>query len=157
MDFFTIQLAKKIFQAEPKPVWEIPTGVGCLLMLTFGFTDRRCWRSASLVQRFCKKSYWEGVWPSLHPWDVAELRTTVSAWNVPGKYGPHGELFFFLVKKEPVVASDDEASNPFVSAETLKACALIGLQLLAAEDEAGSSRSQSLDLGDMWRCGWLPK
>ena len=69
---FTIQLAKKIFQAEPKPVLEIPTGVGCLLMLTFGFTDRRCrslclsqWRSASLVQRFCKKlwegPYWAGV------------------------------------------------------------------------------------------------
>ena len=38
---------------------------------------------------------------------------------------------------------------PVVSAEMLKACALIGLHLLAAEGEAGSSGSQSHDLGDM--------
>ena len=43
--------------------------------------------------------------------------------------------------------------NPFVSAETLKACALIGLHLLAAEGEYGLSGSQSRDLGDMWRYG----
>ena len=72
---------------------------------------------------------------------------------VPGKYGTHGELFFFLVKKEQVVASNDVSSNPFVSAETLKACALIGLHLLAAEGEAGSGGGQSLDVGDMWRQG----
>ena len=42
---------------------------------------------------------------------------------------------------------------PYVSAETLKACALIGLHLLAAEGEEGSSGSQSPDLGDMWRHG----
>ena len=63
---------------------------------------------------------------------------------------PHGELFFFLVKKEPVVASDDVSSNPCVSAETLKACALIGLHLLAAENEAGSCGSQFLYFGVMW-------
>ena len=39
----------------------------------------------------------------------------------------------------------------FVSAETLKACALIGLHLLAAGDDAGSSGGQFLDLGDMWK------
>ena len=39
--------------------------------------------------------------------------------------------------------------KPFVSAETLKACALIGLHLLAAEDEAGSSGGQSSDSGDV--------
>ena len=43
--------------------------------------------------------------------------------------------------------------NPYVFAETLKACALIGLHLLAAEGEEGSSGGQSLDLGDMWRHG----
>ena len=42
-------------------------------------------------------------------------------------------------------------SEPFVSAETLKACALIGLHLFAAEGEAGSSGSQFLDVGDMRR------
>ena len=37
--------------------------------------------------------------------------------------------FCFLMKKEPVSVSDDVPSNSFVSAETLKACALIGLLL----------------------------
>ena len=40
-------------------------------------------------------------------------------------------------------------SESFVSAATLKACALMGP--LAAEDEAGSSGSQSPDLGDTWK------
>ena len=38
-------------------------------------------------------------------------------------------------------------SSLFVYAETLKACALIGLHLLATEDEAGSSGSLSPDFG----------
>ena len=44
-------------------------------------------------------------------------------------------------------------SNPFVSSETLKACALIGLHLLAAEGEASSRVSQSPALRDMSRQG----
>ena len=43
--------------------------------------------------------------------------------------------------------------RPFVSAETLKTCARNGLHLLAADSGAGSSGSQSLDLGDMSRQG----
>ena len=66
-----------------------------------------------------------------------------------GKNGPHGELLFFTIK----VASKEVLPNPFVSAETLKARALISLHLLAAEGEAGSSGSQSPDSGDMWRYG----
>ena len=42
--------------------------------------------------------------------------------------------------------------KPFDSAETPKACALVGLHLLAAEDGAVPSGSQSPDLGDMWVC-----
>ena len=70
-----------------------------------------------------------------------------------GKYGPHGELFLFLFKQELVVASKGVLPNPFVSAETLRARWLISLHLLAAESEAGSSGSQSPDLGNMWRYG----
>ena len=44
---------------------------------------------------------WEGVWPYLDPMDGVCLRTASMEWNVPGKYGPHGELFFFLIQKEP--------------------------------------------------------
>ena len=74
------------------------------------------------------------------------------AWT-RGKYGLHGELFLFLFKQELVVASKGVLQNPFVSAETLRARWLISLHLLAAEGEAGSSGSQSPDLGNMWRYG----
>ena len=40
-------------------------------------------------------------------------------------------LALLFVKKELVVASNEVLPNPFVSAETLKACALICLHLLA--------------------------
>ena len=43
----------------------------------------------------------EGMWIFLDPCDVVEMRTTASSWNTPSKYGPHGELFFFTIKKEP--------------------------------------------------------
>ena len=72
----------------------------------------------------------------LDPWESVRLRTASTCWSVPRKYGPHGELFFFRIKKEPV-ASNEVSSNPFVSAETLNACALIGLHLLAAGGEEG--------------------
>ena len=46
----------------------------------------------------------EFLWPFLDAWDWVHLRTTSTQWNVPGRYGPYGELFcFFLLKKEPMV------------------------------------------------------
>ena len=47
-----------------------------------------------------EKPIWEGVWPYLDPMDSVCLRTASKAWNVPGNYGPHGELFFLQVQKE---------------------------------------------------------
>ena len=82
--------------------------------------------------------YWEGVWPSLDPWDLMRLRTSSSWWNDPGKYGPHSELVFFFVRNEPVALTQAVPFEPFVSADTLKACALIG---------------PSPDSGDMWKYG----
>ena len=64
---------------------------------------------------------------------------------LPGKYGPHGELVFFLIKKGPLALAKAVVFEPFVPAETLKACALIGLHLMAAESASGSSVSQSPD------------
>ena len=49
------------------------------------------------------------------------------------------------------MASNEVLPNPCVSAEMLEACALIGLHLLAADYEVGSSGGQSLDSGDMWK------
>ena len=68
---------------------------------------------------------------------MVRSRTSSSCWDAPGKYGPHGELFLFLIKKEPVALTMAVPFKPFVSAETLKARAQIGLHLLAAEGEAG--------------------
>ena len=47
----------------------------------------------------------EVLWPFLDAWDSVRLRTACTAWNVPGRYGPYGELFFFLLKKEPSLQS----------------------------------------------------
>ena len=106
--------------------------------------------------RFGKASGLAWTRGSLDPWD----RVCACAQRPPigmsqGKYGPHGKFFFFLIKKEPAALTKAVPSKPYVSAETLKACALIGLHLLAAEGEAGSSGSQSPEKGDLLRHGCL--
>ena len=53
------------------------------------------------LQSLWEKPMWEGVWPYLDPMDSVCLRTASMEWNVPGKYGLDGELFFFLIQKEP--------------------------------------------------------
>ena len=58
-----------------------------------------------LLQSLWEKPIWEGVWPYLDPMDSVCLRTASMEWNVSGKYGPHGELFFFLIQKEPAIVS----------------------------------------------------
>ena len=64
------------------------------------------WSAVVWAPRFCKRCeevpFWEGVWFCLNPWSSVRLRAASTYWNVPGKYGPHGELFFFLIKKEHV-------------------------------------------------------
>ena len=65
-------------------------------------------------------------------------------WNVPGKYGPEGELFFFLMQQEPATMPGSETlrfycaaadiRTPCFSAEVLKKCALIALHLVAEEE-----------------------
>ena len=90
-----------------------------------------------------EKKMWEG------PMEQCASAHSIHLLECPGKYGPHGKLFFFLIKKEQVAVSNEVPFRPFVSSETLKACALIGLHLLAAEGEAGSSGSQSPDIGDV--------
>ena len=38
-------------------------------------------------------------------------------WNVPGKYGPHGELFFFLIQEELATMPGSETFSPFFAAD----------------------------------------
>ena len=73
---------------------------GCLVMAGLGF-----------LQSLWEKPIWEGVWPHMDPMDSVCLRTASMEWNLSGEYGPHGELFFFLmhggllfflIQKEPV-------------------------------------------------------
>ena len=60
-----------------------------------------------LPPEFVEKPIWEGVWPYLDPMDSVCLRTA-------GKYGPHGELFFFLIQKEPATEPVGETFSPFL-------------------------------------------
>ena len=71
----------------------------------------------------------EVLWPFLDAWDSVRLRTASTQSNVPERYGPHGELFFFLLKKEPRVLS--KLVRASISAEKVKACALIALHMMA--------------------------
>ena len=63
------------------------------------------WKQGSNDQRSdLMLPFWEEVlWPFLDAWDSVRLRTTSTQWNVPGRYGPDSELFFFLLKKESMV------------------------------------------------------
>ena len=63
--------------------------------------------------------------------------------TVQGSYGPRGELFLFLPKKEPMVLSELVEFGSCISAETVKACALIGLHMTAEENAVWSDRDSS--------------
>ena len=91
---------------------------------------------------------WEEIlWPFLDAWDSVRLRTASTQWNVSGRYGPCGELFFFLLKKEPLVLSELVRFLPSIPIEAVKACALIGLHMVIEENsgrsDSGSSVSSS--------------
>ena len=48
---------------------------------------------------FWKRPCLEGLWPFLDSRDVLDTRTTASSWNLPSKYAPYRELFFFPYEK----------------------------------------------------------
>ena len=89
---------------------------------------------------------WEEVlWHFLAAWDSVRLRTASTHWNVPGRYRPYGELFFFLLKKEPRVLRELVRFGRSIPAEKVEACALISLHMMAEENawrsDSGSSVS----------------
>ena len=92
------------------------------------FCNGWCWLPSKFV----------GVWPYLDPMDGVCLRTASMEWNVPGKFGPHGELFLFLIQKELATVAGSENFSPFFNADirtlffsagVLKKCALIAFAL----------------------------
>ena len=128
-------------------------------MLKFGFADHLSeslclclcgWRPTWLVQRFCRRC----GRPFLDPWDVVGLRTTASVRNVLEKYGPHGELFIFLILKETFVRTEAVEFRHGVTAETKKACALIGLHRIAEEATSTSFSGLPMELRGLWRVWW---
>ena len=108
---------------------------------------------AKTLQKMWEGPHWEGVWPFLDPWDVVGLHRTASVWKVPGKYGPHGELFLLLIKEELYVLTKVVEFRPCVTAKTLEACALIGLHMITEEATSSSSSGLSPELGGMWSFG----
>ena len=94
--------------------------------------------------------------------DSVCVRTASVVWHVPGKYGPHGELFFFRIQKEPATVQDSETFSPFFnadiraplfSADVLKKCALIALPVVAEEGRDGEVGCRAPGLGDGWKMG----
>ena len=73
--------------------------------------------SPGFLQSLWEKPIWEGVWPYLDPMDSVCLRTASMEWNAPGKWGPQGELFFFLIQKEPSTVLDSQTFSPFFKAD----------------------------------------
>ena len=64
--------------------------------LLSNWSPMACGREGSgMVPKMWDKPLWERIWPYLNPWDSVRLRTASTHWNLPKKYGPHGELFFF--------------------------------------------------------------
>ena len=95
------------------------------------------WPAVVRAPRFSKRMwegpYWEGVWPCLDPWDSVRLHTASTRCR------------WWLQKRCcQTLLSLRKRSRRY---------ALIGLHLLAAEGEDGSSDIQSPDLGDTWRYG----
>ena len=85
----------------------------------------------------------------LDPMESVCSRTASTDWNMPGKYGPHGELFFFLIQKEPATEQVGETFSPFFKADIrapLK-CALIALHLIAEEGRGGEDGCPDPGLG----------
>ena len=59
-------------------------------------------------------------------------------WNVPEKYGPHGELLFFLTQKEPATVPGSETFSSFFNADhPYLPLALIALHVIAEEGSDG--------------------
>ena len=65
-----------------------------------------------------------------------------------GSMGRMASSFSFYMK-EPMVLSELVEFGPFIPAETVKACALVCLHMMA-EENAFRSNSDSPDFGDMW-------
>ena len=114
-----IRLAKRTFREEIERDWSCGKKISRIQLLRWTkhqsalkvstrVGSRLCGSKAAMtsdrVVSYLMLPLWEEVlWPFLDAWDTVRLRTTSTQWNVPKRYGPYGELFIFLLKKEPMV------------------------------------------------------
>ena len=88
------------------PIIALDKALKCVKIGIRGLGPSALWRERSLMGAVgFLQSLWErrsgrAFGPTWIRWTVC-LRTASMEWNVPGKYGPHGELFFFQIQKEP--------------------------------------------------------
>ena len=52
------------------------------------------------AQRTPMEPPWEALWPFMSACDILQMRVTSKEVNDTKKYGPCGELFFFLMRRE---------------------------------------------------------
>ena len=115
------------------PILELGKSVGMFGKSTQGWH----WVSQCVVASFCRRNGLQHRWRTdfakksgslalRGPMVRGVFRVSSRYLRVPGKYGPHSELFFVFTRKEPV-ALTEVPFEPCVSAETLKACGLLFL------------------------------
>ena len=107
--------------------------------LTFGFTVCRGqslssqWLAASLAQKLCKKCGKDLLGRHLAfsgLMGCCGFAHNVKPLECSGEVWAAWRALFFLIKKEPFALTETVEFKPHVSAETLNACALIGLHRL---------------------------
>ena len=98
--------------------------------------------------------YWSSMVPEMTSFCVKGFGTiwTRGTACVCAQHPRIGTFQGFLLKKETVVLSELVDFGPCFSAKTVKACAVIGLQIMAEENALRSDRDSSPDLGEMWKC-----
>ena len=64
------------------------------------------------MKQVLEELLWETTCPLWSPADVVELRISSKYWSKGSKYGPYGELFFFLVEKNPKNKSGKFTKTP---------------------------------------------
>ena len=71
------------------------------------------------------------------------LRTASTHWNVPGKYGPHGELLFLLIEKKLEMVPISEAFNSVIG-DGFRIPELQGESEASDGHQAGNVNSEAL-------------
>ena len=109
-----------------------------------------CGREGSgMVPEMWDKPLCESVWPYLDPWDSVRLRTAFHALECSEDvWGAWRALLLPFLKKESMVVSELVELGPWIPAETVKACALIGLHMMAEENTLRLDGDSSPEPGD---------